>query len=183
MTPLVLLPAGGSSPSALPTEFFRGSTPSRSAPPVTLAPRLLSCLRTNQSVTGLTVRLDTGPVASGYPGGILTRSNERPCQAAADPEFVRQVGVADQSVRPLDTMLGRCHARDSTAHGNDAQTLAVEQSTDDCGQRIEALSVDRITCFAEEMPRIVNLVHNWIRVTHPNPPRSAPSGVRACPRP
>lgn len=48
--------------------IFRSSTPSRSASPVTLAPRLLSYLRINQPVTGLTARFDTGPVAGGYPG-------------------------------------------------------------------------------------------------------------------
>ena len=40
---------------------------------VTIAPRLLSYLRINQPVTGLTARLDTGPVASGYPDGVSTR--------------------------------------------------------------------------------------------------------------
>ena len=51
---------------------FRGSTPSRSAPPVTFAPRLLSCLRIDTHVTARTARLDTGLVASDYPDGIPT---------------------------------------------------------------------------------------------------------------
>lgn len=53
-----------------PSEFFRGSTPSRSASPVTLAPRLLSCLRIYPPVTSRAARLDTGLVASDYPGGL-----------------------------------------------------------------------------------------------------------------
>jgi len=68
-----LLPAGGTNPSALPTNSFRGSTPSRSAPPVTLAPRLLSCLRIDVSVAVHAARLDTGLAAHDYPGGIHTR--------------------------------------------------------------------------------------------------------------
>jgi len=36
-----LLPAGGPNPSALSNQNFRGSTPSRAAPPATFAPRLL----------------------------------------------------------------------------------------------------------------------------------------------
>ena len=56
-----------------PSEFFGASTPSRPASPVTIAPRLLSYLRINQPVTALTARLDTGPVASGYPDGISSR--------------------------------------------------------------------------------------------------------------
>ena len=64
---------------------FRGSIPSRSASPVTLAPRLLSCLRINPPVAGQTARLDTGPVASGYPGGLPTHSSTRHRQAATDP--------------------------------------------------------------------------------------------------
>jgi len=68
-----LLPAGGTNPSALSNQNFRGSTPSRSAPPVTFAPRLLSCLRIDASVTSRAARLDTGLAAHDYPGGILTR--------------------------------------------------------------------------------------------------------------
>ena len=68
-----LLPAGGTNPSALPTNSFRGSTPSRSAPPVTLAPRLLSCLRIDVAVAVHAARLDTGLAAHDYPGGIHTR--------------------------------------------------------------------------------------------------------------
>jgi hypothetical protein len=75
---------GGKPVGTLPVDF-RGSIPSRSASPVTLAPRLLSCLRINQPVTALTARLDTGPVASVYPGGSHTHQNTRHCQAAADP--------------------------------------------------------------------------------------------------
>jgi hypothetical protein len=52
---------------------FRGSIPSRSAPPVTFSPRLLSCLRIDGPVTTRAARLDTGLVASDYPGGIPTR--------------------------------------------------------------------------------------------------------------
>jgi hypothetical protein len=68
-----LLPTGGSKPSALTNRNFRGSTPSRSAPPATFAPRLLSCLRIDSSVTSRAARLDTGLVAHDYPGGALTR--------------------------------------------------------------------------------------------------------------
>ena len=65
---------------------FRDSTPSRSALPVTIAPRPLSYLRIEDPVAGTYARLDTKPVASGYLGGIHTRSVERPCQDA--PESV-----------------------------------------------------------------------------------------------
>ena len=68
-----LLPTGGSKPSALTNRNFRGSTPSRSAPPVTFAPRLLSCLHIDAAVTSRAARLDTGLVAHDYPGGIHTR--------------------------------------------------------------------------------------------------------------
>ena len=47
--------------------------PSRSAPPVTFAPRLLSCLRIDVSVPSHTTRLDTGLAAHDCPGGIPTR--------------------------------------------------------------------------------------------------------------
>jgi hypothetical protein len=49
---------------------FRGSIPSRSAPPVTLTPRLLSYLRIDAPVTSRAARLDTGLVASDYPDGV-----------------------------------------------------------------------------------------------------------------
>ena len=68
-----LLPTGGTKPSALTNQNFRGSTPSGSAPPVTFAPRLLSCLRIDAPVTSHAARLDTGLVANDYPGGIHTR--------------------------------------------------------------------------------------------------------------
>jgi hypothetical protein len=70
---LGLLPAGGTNPSALPTHSFRGSTPSRAAPPATFAPRLLSYLRIDVSVAVHAARLDTGLAAHDYPGGIPTR--------------------------------------------------------------------------------------------------------------
>jgi hypothetical protein len=68
-----LLPAKIISLSALPKCLFRGSIPSRSAPPVTFAPRLLSCLRIGVSVTAHAARLDTGLAAHDYPGGTRTR--------------------------------------------------------------------------------------------------------------
>ena len=68
-----LLPTGGTKPSALTNQNFRGSTPSGSAPPVTFAPRLLSCLRIDVSVTVHAARLDTGLAAHDYPGGTRTR--------------------------------------------------------------------------------------------------------------
>lgn len=49
---------------------------------LTIAPRLLSCLRIKQPITGLPARLDTWPVANGYQGGIYTRSIVQHCQAA-----------------------------------------------------------------------------------------------------
>ena len=52
---------------------FRGSTPSRAASSATFAPRLLSCLRIDSSVTSRAARLDTGLVAHDYPGGTHTR--------------------------------------------------------------------------------------------------------------
>lgn len=64
---------------------FRGSIPSRSASPVTFTPRLLACLRISPPVTGQTARLDTGLVASDYPGGIFTHSTTRHCRAALTP--------------------------------------------------------------------------------------------------
>ena len=68
-----LLPTGGTKPSALTNQNFRGSTPSRSAPPVTFAPRLLSCLHIVSSVTSRAARLDTGLGARDYPRRIHTR--------------------------------------------------------------------------------------------------------------
>ena len=73
-----LLPTGGSKPSALTNQNFRGSTPSRSAPPVTFAARLtqgacLSNLRIDAPVASRTARLDTGLAAHDYPGGTCTR--------------------------------------------------------------------------------------------------------------
>lgn len=67
-----LLPAGVLKPSARSNTVFSGLEPSRSASPVTIAPRLLSCLRIKRAVTGQPARLDTWPVASGYQGGIHT---------------------------------------------------------------------------------------------------------------
>ena len=52
--------------------LFRDSTPSRPASPVTIAPRLLSCLRIKYTVTSAPARLDTRPVASGYLRGVRT---------------------------------------------------------------------------------------------------------------
>ncbi|MCW5598173.1 MAG: hypothetical protein KIT59_03515 [Nitrosomonas sp.] len=39
---------------------------SRSALSVTIAPRLISCLRIKQPIAGLSARLDTWPLASSY---------------------------------------------------------------------------------------------------------------------
>ena len=78
-----LLPAGPLStigPSQ--TRTFRGSTPSRSALPVTIAPRLLSCLRIKHSVTTAPARLDSRPVANGYLDRLPTYKTMQPCQAA-----------------------------------------------------------------------------------------------------
>jgi hypothetical protein len=77
-----LLPAGVLKPSARSHASFRDSSPSRSALPVTIAPRLLSCLRIKCGVTDAPARLDTWPVASGFQGGTSTRSVTRHCQAA-----------------------------------------------------------------------------------------------------
>ena len=68
-----LLPTGGTKPSTLTNQTFRGSTPSRSASPVTFAPRLLSCLHIDSPVTRSAARLHTGLAAHDYPGGTLTR--------------------------------------------------------------------------------------------------------------
>jgi hypothetical protein len=45
-----LLPVGWTNPSVLSDYSFRGSIPSRSAPPVAFTPRLLSCLRIDAPV-------------------------------------------------------------------------------------------------------------------------------------
>jgi hypothetical protein len=68
-----LLPTGGTKRSALTTQSFRGSTPSRSAPPVTFAPRQRISLHFDSSVTNRAARLATGLVAHDYPGGTPTR--------------------------------------------------------------------------------------------------------------
>jgi len=47
-----------------------------------MAPRLLLCLRIKHSVTTAPARLDSGPVASAYLGGLSTYKTMRPCQAA-----------------------------------------------------------------------------------------------------
>src|SRR6266498_263521 len=52
-------------------------------PPSTIGPRSLSYLRINAAVAVRAARLDTGPVASRYPGGILPRLSRRPCQVAS----------------------------------------------------------------------------------------------------
>jgi hypothetical protein len=52
-------------------------------PPRSIGPRLLSYLRINPSVTVQAARLDTGPVASRYPGGIFPRLPRRHCQVAS----------------------------------------------------------------------------------------------------
>jgi len=52
-------------------------------PPSSFGPRLLSHLRINLPVAGQAARLDTGPVASRYPGGIFPRLSCRPCQVAS----------------------------------------------------------------------------------------------------
>ena len=49
-------------------------------PPRSIGPHSLSCLRINPSVTVQAARLDTGPVASRYPGGIFPRLSCRHCQ-------------------------------------------------------------------------------------------------------
>lgn len=70
----------------LPRGHFGTSSPSGSALPVTFAPRLLSYLRIKHVITATPARLDTWPVASGYQGGIHTRSTTRHCQAAPRPD-------------------------------------------------------------------------------------------------
>lgn len=62
--------------------YFGTRIPSGAASPVPFAPRLLLCLRIKRPVTGTPARLNTRPVASGYLGGIRTRSTTRHCQAA-----------------------------------------------------------------------------------------------------
>jgi len=69
-----------------PTRCFRGSTPSRSALPVTIAPRLLSCLRIKHDVATIPARLNSRPVASGYLDRLPTCKTTRPCQAATVPQ-------------------------------------------------------------------------------------------------
>ncbi len=70
------VPAGAAAPSAdankeaAPKQRQPGK--SRSAPPVTFTARLLSRLRIDTPVTVRAARLDTGLVASDYPGGIST---------------------------------------------------------------------------------------------------------------
>jgi len=68
----------------LPCRSYRGSTPSRSASPVTIAPRFLSCLRIKCPVTRTPARLDSRPVANGYLGRLLTYKTTRPCQATTN---------------------------------------------------------------------------------------------------
>ena len=80
--PCLLLPAGVQKPSAPSNAVISGLHPSQSALSVTIAPRLLSCLRIKQPIAGLPARLDTWPGASSYQGGIHTRSIVRHCQAA-----------------------------------------------------------------------------------------------------
>src|SRR5713226_1058907 len=80
---------------------FRDFTPSRSASPVTIAPRFFSCLRIKRNITATPARLDTRPVAGGYLGGILTRWITRHCHAAtessgANPgKLVRRAALAE----------------------------------------------------------------------------------------
>ena len=52
-------------------------------PAIAIGPRFLSCLRINAAVTLRAARLDTGPVASRYPGGILPRLSRHHCQVAS----------------------------------------------------------------------------------------------------
>ena len=52
-------------------------------PAIAIGPRFLSCLRINAAVTLRAARLDTGPVASRYPGGILPRLSRPHCQVAS----------------------------------------------------------------------------------------------------
>ena len=80
--PCLLLPAGVPKPSAPSNAVISGLHPSRSALSVTIAPRLLSCLRIKQPIAGLPARLDTWPGASSYQDRIHTRSIVRHCQAA-----------------------------------------------------------------------------------------------------
>ena len=89
-SPCLLLPAGVLKPSAPSNTVFSGLQPSRSALSVTIAPRLLSCLRIKRPITGPPARLDTWPVANGYQGGIPTRSFVRHCQVGTEtwPAFL-----------------------------------------------------------------------------------------------
>jgi hypothetical protein len=59
------------------------SGPVHSAPPVTFAPRLLSCLRINQPVTMLTARLDSRLVANGYLRRLHTYKITRASEVAS----------------------------------------------------------------------------------------------------
>jgi hypothetical protein len=54
-----LLPTGGTKPSALANQIFRGSTPSGPASPVTFAPRLRISRSIDAPVTSHAARLDT----------------------------------------------------------------------------------------------------------------------------
>jgi hypothetical protein len=74
---------------------FRGSTPSRSALPVTIAPRLLSRLRIKRTVTSAPARLNSRPVVSGYLDRLCTCKTTRPCQAATQerPLSIRSIRV------------------------------------------------------------------------------------------
>jgi hypothetical protein len=58
--------------SADPLENISGLNVFRGRFTVPFAPRLFSCLRIKHPITGMPARLDTGPVASGYPGGTPT---------------------------------------------------------------------------------------------------------------
>jgi len=68
-----LLPAGGTSPSALPTRKFSELNTFKVGITHYPCTSQLSCLRIDASVTSHTARLDPGLAAHDYPGGIPTR--------------------------------------------------------------------------------------------------------------
>ena len=80
-----LWPAGPLIPSAFPNDGLFGALHLQGQHHLLpFAPRLLSCLRINQTVTNLAARLDSRPVASGYLGRLSTCKITRHCQIAAN---------------------------------------------------------------------------------------------------
>src|SRR6266852_7957951 len=67
-------------------------------PPRPIGPHSLSCLRINPSVAVRAARLDTGPVAGRYPGGLFPRLSCQHCQVAS---FKRLLAGLNESARSL----------------------------------------------------------------------------------